>query len=112
MKAGTTIVYPYVGDLYSYVLVTTADGTLTTREYTTRPTKVKMLLNTNLLGELVIQSKDKMQLNAYLKNVLDANGEEIYTGGVWQITQTAPILGPNGTKAGYQYRAIIIEGHI
>lgn len=53
-----------------------------------------------------------MQIDAYLKNIKDRNGEEIYTNGKWQIVQTAPLLGPLGIKYGYQYRADLIEGEI
>jgi len=112
MKANTTKQYPYTGDLYGYTLVTSADGSVTERVYTEVPTQVSLALSVNLLGDLVIESKSKMQLNAYLSNVLDANGEEIYVGGQWQIFQTAPLLGPMGIKAGYRYRARIIAGNI
>jgi hypothetical protein len=112
MKSNTTKEYPYTGDLYPYVVITSADGSTTTREYNVVPQIVYMSLTINLLGELVIQSQTKMQLDAYIKNILDRNGEEIYTGGTWQIIQTAPILGPLGIKGGYRYRARLIEGMI
>jgi hypothetical protein len=112
MKANTTKQYLYTGDLYDYTQVTSADGLVTEDVYVEVPTQVKMILSVNLLGELVIQSQSKMQLNAYLQNVIDANGDEIYTGGQWKITRTAPYLGPMGLKDGYQYRAILINGQI
>lgn len=104
--------YPYTGDLYGYRLVTSADGTVTTREYDVVPTEVQLSLSVNLLGDLVIDSGTKMQLNAYLKNVVDRNGTQIYQDGVWQIIQTAPLLSGIGTVEGYRYRATIIEGNI
>lgn len=110
MKSGTTIKYPYTGELYGYTQRIINDTPVT--EYTTIPTPVEMVLSVNLLGELIIQSQTKMQINAYLKNIVDINGEEIYTDGVWEITQTAPILGPGGVKGGYKYRAKLIEGQI
>ena len=112
MKSNTTVQYPYTGDLYGYILVTSADGTVTQKDYDTVPTQVAMSLDVNLLGQLIIKSQAKMQLDAYLELVKDANGEEIYVGGKWQIIQTAPILGPNGIKGGYQYRANLIDGQI
>ena len=112
MKANTTKQYPYTGDLYGYTVVTSADGSVTERVYDEVPTQVSMALSTNLLGDLVIESQSKMQLNANLSNVVDANGEEIYVGGQWQIFQTAPLLGPMGLKSGYRYRARIIAGNI
>lgn len=110
MKSGTTIKYPYTGNLFGYTQRVVNDTTVT--EYTTIPVEVKMILNVNLLGELVIESLTKMQINAYLSNIVDANGEEIYTDGEWQITQTAPVLGPMGLKSGYKYRAKLISGEI
>jgi hypothetical protein len=112
MKSNTTKNYFYSGDYYSYTLVTSADGTVTTRQYVTSPLQVTLALSVNLLGELVIETPYKMQVDGYLKNVLDRNNEEIYVGGVWQIIQTAPILGPLGVKDGYRYRARLIEGEI
>jgi hypothetical protein len=112
MKANTTKQYPYTGDLYGYTQVTSADGSVTENVYDEVPTQVSLALSVNLLGDLVIESESKMQLNANLSNVLDANGEEIYVGGQWQIFQTAPLLGPMGLKNGYRYRARIIAGNI
>ena len=112
MKANTTKQYLYTGDLYGYTVLTSADGTVTTNVYTQDPTPVSLALSINLLGELIIESESKMQLNAYLENIVDANGEQIYVGGQWQILQTAPMLGPMGLKAGYKYRARLIAGEI
>ena len=112
MKLNTTKQYLYTGDYYSYALVTSADGTVTTRQYVTAPLQVTMSLSVNLLGDLVIESPYKMQLNSYIKNIVDRNGDEIYEAGVWEIIQTAPILNGIGLKEGYQYRAIIVEGNI
>ena len=112
MKTNQADQYFYTADYYSYSLVTSADGTVTTKRYVTIPTQVRLALTVNLFGELAILSETKMQLDGYLKNVLDKNGEEIYDGGVWQIIATAPLLSPFGIKSGYQYRAEIIEGQI
>lgn len=112
MKANTTKQYPYTGDLYGYTQVTSADGSVTENVYDEVPVQVALALSVNLLGDLIIESESKMQLNANLSNVLDSNGEEIYVGGQWQIFQTAPLLGPMGLKAGYKYRAKIIAGNI
>jgi hypothetical protein len=112
MKLNTTKEYLYTGNYYGYTLVTSADGEVTERQYNTFFTVVNMALSVNLLGELVIDSTSKMQIDGQIQNVLDRNSEEIYVGGVWQITQTAPILGPGGIKAGYRYRARLISGAI
>jgi len=112
MKANTTKQYPYLGDYYGYTVVTSADGTVSNNVYTTVPTPVTMQLSVNLLGELVIESQTKMQMNGYIKNIVDANNDEIYTDGEWKILQTAPLLGPMGLKAGYKYRAQLIAGNI
>ncbi len=112
MKPNVAKQYPYTGDYYSYTLITSADGTVTTRRYTTIPTQVNLSLSVNLLGELVIDSPTKMQLDGQLKNVVDRNGQAIYDAGEWQIVQTAPILSGLGTKEGYRYRARLIAGAI
>lgn len=104
--------YLYSGDHYSYRLITSADGTVTTREYSASPQTVFMSLSVNLLGDLVIESQTKMQINSYLRNVRDRNNTPIYQDGVWEIIQTAPLLSGLGTVEGYRYRATIIEGNI
>jgi hypothetical protein len=53
-----------------------------------------------------------LQLNGYLKKILDKNGDEIYEDGVWKITSTMPILNAFGIKDGYRYNAQLIEGNI
>lgn len=112
MKPVVAKQYPYTGDYYSYTLVTSADGTVTERRYATIPTEVNLSLTTNVFGQLKIDSISKMQRQGRLKNIRDKNGEEIYEGGEWEITQTAPVLSVLGTKEGYQYVAIIIAGDI
>lgn len=112
MKSNTTKQYLYTGEYFGYILVTSADGTVTERQYNVVGSPVAMSLRVNLLGELVIESEAKMQLNSYVKSIKDANEEEIYVDGVWQVTQTAPLLGPMGIKTGYKYRAILVEGNI
>jgi hypothetical protein len=104
--------YPYTGDYYSYTVITSADGTVTTKRYATFPVEVKLSITTNLLGQLKIDSLSKMQRESILKNVRDKNGQEIYENGEWEIIQTAPLLSAIGTKEGYQYIAIIKSGDI
>jgi len=112
MKPALTKSYPFTGELYGYRLITSADGTVTTREYDIVPTEVLLSLSVNLLGDLVIESQSKMQINAYLENIVDRNGEQIYQDGVWEIYQTAPLLSALGTKEGFRYRARLIDGQI
>lgn len=112
MKSNTTKEYHFSGDYYGYTLVTSADGTVTEAKYNEYFTVVKMALALNITGDLVIDCESKMQINGYLKNVLDRNNEEIYTDGVWQIVQTQPLLDPMGYKDGYRYRAKMISGDI
>ena len=81
MKANTTKQYPYLGDYYGYTVVTSADGTVTENVYATVPTQVTLELSVNLLGDLVIESQSKMQLNGYIKNIVDANDEDLESGG-------------------------------
>lgn len=113
MKLNTTKTYPYTGDYYGYTVIsdpTNPDNTV--RQYSTTPVQVKMDLTVNLLGDLVIESENKFQINSYLKNIVDRNNEQIYTNGVWEIYQTAPLLSGLGTKEGYRYRARLIDGLI
>lgn len=112
MKPIVSKSYPYSGDYYPYRLVTSADGTVTTRQYDVVPTPVKLSLSVNLLGDLVIESATKMQINSYLKNIKDRNGTQVYENGVWEIYQTAPLLSGIGTVEGFRYRARIIAGDI
>lgn len=112
MKPAVAKQYLYSADLYGYILVTSADGTVTQREYDVAPTQVKLALSVNLLGDLVIDSLTKMQINAYLRNVRDRNNTPIYTDGVWEIYQTAPLLSGIGTVEGYRYRARLIAGDV
>ena len=112
MKANTTKQYLYRGDYYGYTTVTSADGLVTSRVYNTVPVEVSMALSVNLVGELLITSETKMQRQGYIRNIVDANDDEIYTNGEWEIVQTAPVLGPMGIKDGYKYRAQIINGDI
>ncbi len=105
--------YHYTGDYYGYVVIANPnDPDQTSRQYATVPTKVKMSLSVNLLGELVIDSETKMQLAGRLKNIVDRNGEKIYDAGEWDIVQTMPVLSGLGTKEGYRYRARLIAGAI
>lgn len=110
MKSNLTREYHYTGDYWGYTQIQNQDGSITRNYFFNR--KVKMLLSVNLLGELVIISQEKMQLNGKIKNIVDKIGQEIYTDGEWTITQTAPLLGPLGTKDGYQYRAELTAGNI
>lgn len=112
MKPNLTKQYPFTGDYFSYTLVTLADGTVTGKTYIGVPTPVQLALSVNLLGELLIESETKMQVNGRLKNIVDRNNEEIYEAGEWEIIQTAPILSAIGTKDGYKYRADLIGGEI
>jgi len=111
MKPNTTNPYLYTGDWYGYTVKSGAQG-IVYNEYTLVPQQVAMSLSVSLIGELLIESPTKMQKNSYIRNIVDSNNEEIYTGGEWQIIQTAPLLGPMGLKAGYKYRAQLIAGDI
>ena len=112
MKISTVKQYPFTAEYYGYTLVTSADGTVTTKQYDVVPTQVALSITTNIFGELKIDSVVKMQRESYLENILDKNGEEIYEDGVWEILQSAPILSSLGTKEGYQYLATIISADI
>lgn len=104
--------YPYTADYYSYTLITSADGTVTERRYTTIPTEIKVAISTSFIGDLVIITKEKLQKNARLSNLVDRNDNQIYPGATWEITQTMPRTNPVGFVEGYKYKAKIISGDI
>jgi hypothetical protein len=118
MKINTTKNYFYLGDYYSYTLITSADGTVTTKQFVTVPAQVSMDISVNLnnttgtIGDLVITSQYKMQFEGYIKNILDKNGDQIYEDGIWEITSTMPVLNAFGIKDGYRYTAKLISGNI
>jgi hypothetical protein len=104
--------YHYLVDYYSYELVTSADGTVTTRDYVTVPATVAVGISTSFIGDLIILSNAKMQKDGYLKNLRDRNDNEVYPEGVWQIGQTQPILNALGIGEGFKYKAKIIDGNV
>ena len=116
MKGNITKEYFYIGDYYGFTREDTGidpETGLQTYSYDYfYSRKIKMNLSINLLGELIILSPEKMQLNGKIKNILDASKEEIYENGEWTIYQTAPLLGPLGLKEGYQYKARLTAGDI
>lgn len=112
MKTGLSKKYPYSAQYYGYILINSADGTVTERQYNVVPKEITVALSVNLLGELKIESLEKLQLGGKLSDILDKNGEEIYSNGVWEITKTAPILEAIGVKGGYVYLAKLISGEI
>jgi hypothetical protein len=112
MLFNTYKTYPYTVDYYSYTIITSADGTVTTKRYVTIPEQIKLSVTTSYIGDLVIFSKNKMQLEGILKNLKDKNNVEIYEGGEWQITQTQPMTSPVGLVIGYRYKARLIGGNV
>lgn len=106
--------YPFTADYYSYVLETTAgeQGQVVDRIYTQTPTEIKLSLTTSYIGDLLIFTKSKMQLDGKIKNLRDKNGVEIYDDGEWEITQTQPLTNAMGFVTGYRYRAQIIAGNV
>ena len=103
--------YPFTGNYFGYTTFTGGDN-IQLKQYNSAPILVKLALSVNLLGELVIDSESKMQLNGRLTNIVDKNGEQIYDDGEWEIIQTMPILSGIGTKEGYRYRADLIAGEV
>ncbi len=104
--------YKYSADYYGYVEITSADGTVTERRYSTVPLEIKITVSTSFIGNLILMTKQKLQFAGRLANVRDKNGNPIYEDGVWEIDQTMPITSPVGLVEGYKYRAFLIEGAI
>jgi hypothetical protein len=111
MLFNTLKTYNYLVDYYSYTLVTSADGTVTTKQYVTVPANYAVAISTSFIGDIVVLSDKKMQIDGYLKNLRDRNGNEVYPDGVWQIRQTQPVLNALGIAEGYKYKAKIIDGN-
>jgi hypothetical protein len=103
--------YYYSAEYYSYEEVTSADGSVTERVYTEVPEKFKLALTTSFIGDLIILSDKKLQIDGYIGNLLDKNGEEVFVDGVWKITQTQPILNALGFSEGFKYKAKILSGN-
>ena len=100
----------YVGQVYGYTQTTVND--VITPVYAENPTAVRMQINTNLLGELVVYTNQKIQINSKIKSIVDRSNNQIYQNAVWQVTQTQPVLNSLGFTEGYKYRARLIEGNI
>ena len=104
--------YNYQVDIYGYILVTSADGSVTQRQYDVVPTTHNVQITTSFIGDLIILSNSKFQKNAYIQNLRDRNENEIYPEGVWQISSTQPVTNALGLLEGYKYKAKIIDGEI
>jgi hypothetical protein len=104
--------YNYQVDIYGYILITSADGTVTTRQYDVVPTTHNVQIATSFIGDLIILSNSKFQKNAYIQNLRDRNGNEIYPDGIWQISSTQPVTNALGLVEGYKYKAKIIDGEV
>jgi len=74
--------YHYLVDYYSYESITSADGTVTSRNYLTVPVTVAVGISTSFIGDLVILSNAKMQKDGLLKNLRDRNNDEVYPDGI------------------------------
>jgi len=104
--------YPYVANYYGYTLITSADGTVTSKQYYTVPDIVGMLVSTSYIGDLIVITKNKLQIGGYIKELKDRNGNFIYQDGVWEITQTQPTTNPLGFVEAYKYKAKLISGEV
>jgi hypothetical protein len=104
--------FPYVADYYSYTIITSADGTVSEKRYSTIPVQIKMQASSSYIGDLIISTDAKLQKDGKISNLRDKNGAEIYQDGVWQISQTQPRTNSLGLVEGYRYKARIISGDI
>lgn len=104
--------YPYTADYYSYEVITSADGTVSEKRYSTIPEQIKASVSTSFIGDLVIVTTSKLQNVGKIQNLLDRNGKEIYEDGVWEIKSTQPIVSSIGFVQGYKYKAKLISGDV
>lgn len=104
--------FNYKVDLYKYILVTSADGSVTQKQYDTFPTEYDVQISTSFIGDLVILANEKFQKDSLIENLRDRNGNQIYTNGEWQITSTQPVTNAMGIVEGYKYKAKLISGDV
>lgn len=105
--------YYYTADYYSYVVLPPAEGSnVDIRDYSDIPESFKLSLTTSFIGDLVIMTSKKMQIEGYISNLLDKNGEQVFQDGLWRITQTQPVLNALGFAEGFKYKAKILSGNI
>lgn len=102
----------YTVDYRGYTIITSADGTVTERRYATVPTTIKVQISTSFTGDLIILADDKLQLNGYLENLIDRNGNSVYDDAQWTISSTQPVVNAVGLVEGYKYKAKITSGNI
>jgi hypothetical protein len=103
--------YYYTADYYSYKEVTSADGSVTERVYVEAPESFRLAVTTSFIGDLVILTDSKLQIDGYVSNLLDKNGQEVFIEGLWKITQTQPVLNALGFAEGFKYKAKILSGN-
>jgi hypothetical protein len=102
----------YTVNYRGYVLVTSADGTVTQKDYDEVTTSHKVQISTSFIGELIILSNTKFSKDGLLEGLFDRNGEEVYDNGIWQIASTVPVVNALGIVEGYKYKAKMISGEI
>jgi len=102
----------YTVDCTGYILVTSADGTVTQKEYDVVPINHPVQIATSFVGDLIVLADVKLQVSTLLSNLLDRNGAEVYDNAVWEITQSQPVVNAVGLVEGYKYKAKIITGNV
>lgn len=103
MKANTVKNYNFTGDFYEGTIYQIASGESVVKYgYAFSP---KMGISTNLFGELVIYTDAILQLGGIIAKVKDRNGNQIYPGSQWTITNGQPVLDGLGVISSYKYRA-------
>ena len=103
--------YYYTANYYSYREVTLGDESTVQKVYAKIPESFKLALTTSFIGDLVILTSKKLQIEGYITDVVDKNGEEVFVDGLWRITQTQPVLNALGFGEGYKYKAKILTGN-
>lgn len=105
--------YYYTADYYSYVVLPPVEGSnVTIRDYSEIPESFRLSLTTSFIGDLVLMTSKKMQIEGYITNLLDKTGKEVFENGLWRITQTQPVLNALGFSEGFKYKAKILSGNI
>lgn len=102
----------YTVDYRGYTTVTSADGAVSEKRYIAIGTPVRVQISTSFTGDLILLADEKLQLDGYLQNLVDRNGNQVYENAVWRISSTQPVVNAVGLVEGYKYKAKIISGNI
>jgi hypothetical protein len=98
--------FKYNAEIWDYTVVEGSD-----------PVQRNYYLRTNLDIDIVMDSDAlrlmvlcpyPIRLRAHLLHIRDMNGNEVFPGSQWQVTNMEPVLTPGHTREGFRMRAGLI----